>query len=1377
MSVTCPQCGSAIAPARNGGGGAVCCPACHEPLNRVPGPDGLCTTADDPQGTGPDPGQTTPGAPADHRQGKPGGGPPPGYVVLGELGRGGMGIVYRARQVQLGRTVALKMILAGGHADEAELARFRTEAEAVARLNHPGIVQMYEVGEWEGQPYFALEFCPQGTLAAKLAGTPLPARAAAVLLQRLAEAVAAAHGAGVVHRDLKPANVLLAADGMPKVADFGLALRLDIDDRQTRTGAVMGTPSYMAPEQALGQTRRIGPAVDVYALGAVLYELLTGRPPFKGATVLETLDQVRRQEVVPPRRLNPQVPRDLETICLLCLRKEPEKRYPGAAALADDLARFLEGRPVVARPLGRLERTLKRVQRNPVVSALAALTVASVLAGLTAFAWQFRKAVRNEDLAVKKAEEATTAEGQALRDKAEATKQTRLAEERAEKLRVALKDRERALSASERSRANGSLARAEQAWKAGNYRIARELHDDVPKPLRGWAWNYLEREFQGGLFTAYGNTGPVAALAFSPDGSLLAAVDQAETTVEVDHVCVWDASTGVALPAFRGGIAGRGFVVFTPDGRSLLTRQPHAAGWAVRRWEVASGTPAPGPTGWAASTSWFPAVSPDGKRLAGVDQTGEVRIYGLDGPPVTCAGGHADGIRVRPAFSSDGSLLALAVTGGVRVWNAASGQLLQTLATGKGPLAAVVFSPDGRSLAAGGPQPGGVRLWDTRTWQARPALAAANAFALAFSPDGEWLAVAQGTGLIQVLDVRTGAEIGKLRGPPQGGAGALAFSPDGQRLAVGAADHTVRVWDLRPLAPPPPGDPKARPVAATPDGEFTRAAVLTADDRLRVLDTASGAELLRIRGVRDRAESIALSPDGRRLAFSPRQGPFGRDVVLVRSVPDNRPLRTVWLPAYADKVAFSPEGAELSVISPTDGPRRGIQRAELASDRQTVWEDSGNRWGVASLAYSPDGLSFVAGFGDGKIRVWDRKTGRLKGTLSGHSDRVNCLAFSPDSRRLVSGGRADRAVILWDFPARRQLLRRSGHESGVAQVALSPDGQLIASLGADGNVNLWDAVNGQQVLTLGGLRDGSLKIGFSRDGGRLLRMTNTGAVVQWQGAPAPFRRTLRGHDNKIGRVVFSPDGRLLASFAIQLKWWDVASGRDLFDGEHLGQFATSLVFRPDGRQLGLTTIQNTVQVWDVAERKKRAHFDAKVMLWRIALSPKEGVLATWDDKRGLAVWEFPAVRQRFRVSVAAAGLPEVAFSADGRLVTVTDALGRRTAFDAATGQPATVPPDFRPAVPPASPVSPDGSLFALPEFDQLHLVALRPEPAERERRRTATRTDPGWQDRQAARHEAARNWFAAVVHLNALLRERPADDTLKARRAKAVAALAELDKK
>jgi serine/threonine-protein kinase len=309
----------------------------------------------------------------------------PGYEIECVLGRGGMGVVYRARQVKANRLVALKMVLSGGHADTAELERFRTEAEAIARLQHPNIVQVHEVGEHRGLPFFSLELCQGGSLDRTLAGNPVEAGEAARLVRALAVAMQAAHQASVIHRDLKPANVLLLADGTPKISDFGLARKLD-EAGQTQTGAILGTPSYMAPEQAQGN-KDIGPAADIYALGAILYECLTGRPPFRAVTALDTIAQVVNEEPVPPQRLNAQVPTDLQTIALKCLHKEPGKRYASAQQLADDLGRFLAGEPIWARPVGWPERAGKWVQRNPVVASLLAAVVVAVAGGCWAL-WE-----------------------------------------------------------------------------------------------------------------------------------------------------------------------------------------------------------------------------------------------------------------------------------------------------------------------------------------------------------------------------------------------------------------------------------------------------------------------------------------------------------------------------------------------------------------------------------------------------------------------------------------------------------------------------------------------------------------------------------------------------------------------------------------------------------------------------------------------------------------------------------------------------------------------------------------------------------------------------------------------------------------------------
>jgi len=334
---------------------------------------------------------------------------PPGYEVESILGRGGMGVVYKAKQLKLNRPVALKMLLAGRFAARPEIVRFKREAEAVAALRHPNVVQIYDVGECEGNPYFTMEFMEGGSLAAKLAGVPQPGAQAAALMVPLARAVQVAHESGIVHRDLKPANIFLTADGTPKIGDFGLARQFEGESLLTLSGSRVGTPSYMAPEQAIGKAGAVGPAADVYSLGAILYEMLTGRPPFRGETPSDTERQVISESPVPPSRLNGRVTRDLETICLKCLRKEPNRRYPSALDLYEDLRRFLEGKPIRARPVRSVERAVKWAQRRPATALLVAALLVMAAAAVGTGLWVHRQEANRRAAKQQRQEEARTA--------------------------------------------------------------------------------------------------------------------------------------------------------------------------------------------------------------------------------------------------------------------------------------------------------------------------------------------------------------------------------------------------------------------------------------------------------------------------------------------------------------------------------------------------------------------------------------------------------------------------------------------------------------------------------------------------------------------------------------------------------------------------------------------------------------------------------------------------------------------------------------------------------------------------------------------------------------------------------------------------------
>ncbi|MFO0841548.1 MAG: protein kinase [Gemmataceae bacterium] len=565
-----------------------------------------------------------------------------GYQVLGELGSGGMGLVYKAWHQPLRRLVALKVIRAGGRPSAAQLARFRTEAEAVARLSHPNIVQIYEVGEQDGLPYLALEYVEGGSLRRGPDAAPLPAREAASLVEAVARAVGYAHGRGVVHRDLKPANVLLAADGKPKVSDFGLAkLLTEGEAGPTRTGELLGTPSYMAPEQASGRHKEVGPATDVYAAGAILYELLTGRPPFLAETELDTLLQVANEEVVRPSRLRPGVPRDLETVCLKCLQKEPARRYASAEALADDLRRYLEGRPVKARRASAAERAWRWCRRNPKVAGLSAAVL--LLLAVSAVASSVSALWLSDALADtrREKEEKTAHLWEAYLASARASRLTTFPGRRFDGLDAVdkalalgtslLKDESRLLALRNEAIAALTLAdfgagREGEGFPPGTSGVA------LDPAFEHWAWagergDVTVRAMADGrevrLFKGPGEA--VTFLRFSPDGRYLAVAHRGTP----DPVRLWDVRDGRTVLEYPRGTLG---VSFRPDGRRLAVGQRDAPSPCTTslpgRKQRASRRRASPRTAWRSTPrgkGWPSATTPPGQSRCATRRLGSPR--------------------------------------------------------------------------------------------------------------------------------------------------------------------------------------------------------------------------------------------------------------------------------------------------------------------------------------------------------------------------------------------------------------------------------------------------------------------------------------------------------------------------------------------------------------------------------------------------------------------------------------------------------------------------------------------------------------------------------------------------------------------------------
>jgi serine/threonine protein kinase/WD40 repeat protein len=1069
---------------------------------------------------------------------------PVGYEIIEEVGRGGMAVVYRARQLSLQRPVALKMLLGAGHLGPDDLIRFRTEADAVARLQHSHIVQIHEVGDWDNRPFLSLEFVDGGTLAQYLHGVPQSPTDSATLVESLARTMGFAHRQGIVHRDLKPSNILLQGGeatttkpGQPaalasfvaKISDFGLAKRLDADDSRTRTGVIIGTPSYMAPEQAKGSHRSVGPAVDIYALGAILYELLTGRPPFRGETPIDTLQYVLTQEPVPPSRLQPGVPRDLETICLKCLQKEPARRYLRADDLADDLRRYLQGETIQARPASVIERLVKWSRRRPTAAALLALSVlatAVLLIGGLKY---------NRDL------------GQAVinikteRDKAV------VAEKQTQRINLDFQ-REAGLNAA--ARGQSALA---SLWFAHAARQGAEDPDtSIPNRVRAKYWGRLAptpthvsprmmphvRRFvfhpaggylglvslpitQGmwaGVWDLTRNellTLPVpgerlADLAWSPDGETLALGMQ--HTPERGELVVLNFPELKELSRLE--VPGSVFTVaYSPDGQQLAV----AFGKSVQIFEVTQralgGKPWPHPH-VVLQLAW----TPDSQFLATACADGMARVFKANAggaEPIYPAMPHVSVTGEMPLVSAPlivqqgRSLVTVSSRTELVLRDLGTGKVQQTLTVT--PMNSVAVSPEGTHIAIGGNRQ--IDLWDVTTRRRRrlPSEHRNTVLAAAFSPEGSTLVTASGDRTLSFWDVAEGKllqpTISQLNEVTQ-----LAFSPDGSALVLRQREGLVRLLNLaRDVVPTRSVSVGGRNtfVAVDPPGQhfipvgchLTSGILHPRVYRVKTGEPA-GPEL----ETRGFVNGGTFSPNGRHVVLCGGDAQIAGERNWDRYRPDQQPgwigiwdwttgkLLAPLLTTTSEPlgVAYHPRG-ELLIAACASGEVLALDIQGSVKHRL----QHGASTGVLTLtrgwvSFSPDGTRFVtSGLGNSAV-LWDTAKLAPVGRLE-HRNNVSSAAFSPDGRYVVTTGKdaggQDNTARVWHADSGKSAAPPLMHPDWVFSAAFSPDGRSIVTSCRDHSAKLWDWQRGEhvalehddEVFDAAFTRDGRWVITASRD--------------------------------------------------------------------------------------------------------------------------------------------------------------------------------------------------------------------------------------------------------------------------------------------------------
>jgi eukaryotic-like serine/threonine-protein kinase len=1058
------------------------------------------------------------------------------YELLGEIARGGMGIVYRARQVSANRQVALKMMLAGAQAQDTAQARFRIEAEAAASLDHPNIVPIYDVGTINGRPYFTMKLVEGGSLAARRdeftlgrGATTARARRIAELMATVARAVHHAHLHGILHRDLKPANILLAGD-VPMVTDFGLAKRTRYDGGLTQIETILGTPAYMAPEQAQPTPGGLSTAADVYSLGAILYELLTGRPPFVGASFVDVLLMLLQQTPAPPRQLNPSVPSDLEMICLKCLEKYPARRYRSALELAEDLDRWRAGDAISLRRLGTVERAWRWTRRNPLSALLlgvvAALMMIVTLGSATA-AWFINAARqvadRNAEVAQFNATVATDQAAAAHTARDEALQARNLALQ-------ALAEREKTLRANRQLLVSGYVGNGTRALDSGDPFGALVWYGEALRLEAADAG--LEEPHRVRLAGALRRCPHLVQVwfdhewppAFSADGQRVALLSK-------NTARVWRVDNGeAASPELRHAAEVR-HASFSGDGRHLLTL---TAGGDAAVWDLGARSPAAMPLKHGKAVS-FAAFSPDGSRVVTVGGDQAARLWRTQ--DAAAAGGPFKQTTpmVFASFSRDGKRLVTCggeqgKAGAVHTWDITGGKKpVHTAFTLPAPIRLAYLTADNKQIVTVGGRRV-ARLLDAATGKELASVASVRGQGEgAVSPEATRVIKLDGT-TARIFDIASGQAIAA----PLTHGGEVyyaAFSPDGRSVVTAARERGARVWDaatghaLTPLLRHP------RMVHhAWFSGDGRLLMTQTEDTTLRVWEVAPREPLQRLTQLGDK---LTLSPDGRSIATIEKDG-----AVRLHDTATGKPSGGPWkLPSAVTHLAFAPDGSRLVLVADRTArvwdAGRGIAVTPLLKHPGSVQH----------VQFTPDGSRVALLGASGLLQVWDAATGEIQSARPRPGSIAwRGLALSPDGRAALAVKPAHIAE-LFDVVSAKALAGPFKHAAAVTQAAFSPDGKRLAVGSADGSTYLWDVERCQQAGPP--LQHGVPLhlVEFSADGRRLATIAEDQTARVWDTETGLAVSPLLSQSEPIVRASLGADGRLLwlRGKSGAVRTWDLTS--------------------------------------------------------------------------------------------------------------------------------------------------------------------------------------------------------------------------------------------